>query len=274
MTPAGAPANPAHDFVVADGIRLHLLDYGGRGRPIVLLHGVGGHAWMWAEIAPALAEIGRPLALDLRGFGESQWSDDRAYATEDHRDDLARVAGALELGRVDLVGFSWGGLVALAYTAAYPDRVRRLVIIDIAPSSALAETALPPGITGRFADHAEAVEAQRRLAPRASDAQLEIMAAFDTRSHPDGGLETRRDPLFLERWPFRADDRWDELRALDAPTLVVRAADSVVLSPAEAEQMVAEAPAARLVTVPEAGHLVVLEQPAAVRRTLVEFLRG
>ncbi len=259
-----------HRFVVVDGLRLHLLDFGGDGRPILLLHGVVGQAWMWHDVAPLLTGVGHVLALDFRGYGDSQWSADRRYSTEDHASDVSGVATALGADSVDLVGFSWGGLVALAL-AASSSAVRRLAIVDIPPSSPLAETdvlALPNG----FSSHAEAVEGERLLSPLASERMLDVMAAFGTRSTEAGRLVRKHDPLFLERWPFRTDDRWGELRAIDQQLLVVHAEQSRVLSADDAERMVAEARAATLARIPECGHLVPVERPQELARALVSFL--
>ncbi|MQA75413.1 MAG: alpha/beta fold hydrolase [Solirubrobacterales bacterium] len=264
--------DPAHAFALVNGLRLHRLDWGGDGRPIILLHGVGGHAWMWSWIAPALRAHGRPIAPDLRGYGDSQWSAERAYRTEEHASDLAALCASLTSEPVDLVGFSWGGLVALAFASEHPDRVRRVAIIDIPPATEQPPDAIPPAFRGRFADHADAVEAERVLAPGADAGVLALMAAFGSRSHPDGGLTRKLDPYLLSRWPFRADDRWDELRGLRAPTLVVHAQDSVVLAADEARRMVAEAPDARLETIADSGHLVALERPDALARALIDHL--
>jgi pimeloyl-ACP methyl ester carboxylesterase len=275
---AGAPSprelggEPAHRFVVHDGVRLHLLDWGGDGRPIVLLHGVGGHARMWTWVSPALAALGRPIALDMRGFGDSQWSPDAAYSTDAHSADLEAVCDRLGLDEIDLVGFSWGGLVALDFAARLPGRVRRLAIIDIAPSTPSSAESVPEAFRGQFADHADAVGAEQVLAPRAGAEQLEVMAAFGTRSHPGGGLVRKSDPAFLSRWPFRDDDRWAQLGAIRSPTLVVRAADSPTLPDADARRMAAELPDGRVETIRASGHLVALEQPDALRRVLVEHL--
>lgn len=87
-------------------MRLHLLDYGGEGPRALLLHGVGGNAWTWREVAPRLTATARVLAADLRGYGDSQRSASRSYTTADHAGDVIGVIEGLGLGHVDLVGFS------------------------------------------------------------------------------------------------------------------------------------------------------------------------
>jgi pimeloyl-ACP methyl ester carboxylesterase len=273
VTPATqlvASARVSHLFVEVAGARIHLLDFGGSGRPVILLHGVLGQAWMWHDAAPGLAAHGRVLALDFRGYGDSQWGGE-GYSTDGHADDVEAVIEALGAEEVDLVGFSWGGLVALALAARRPELVRRLAMVDIPPSSTQSETELPP-LTGAYADHADAVESERRLSPRADEEMLSVMAAFGTRAAPGGGLTRKLDPFFLERWPFRGDNRWDELRALKQRLLVVHALQSQVLSGDDAARMREEAHDASLVEIDDCGHLIPVERPAQLSAALADFL--
>ncbi|MBS1878697.1 MAG: alpha/beta hydrolase [Actinobacteria bacterium] len=264
---------PRQRFVFSDGLRLSVLDWEGDRPPLLLLHGVGGNAWMWGGLARELGEHRRPLALDLRGYGDSQWSAGHDYLTDDHAGDVAALVAALELERLDLVGFSWGGLVALAFAAEHPELVERLVMVDISPSSELPEDAIPPNFRARFDSHADAVEGERALAPRAEEATLEALAALSTRAEAGGGLVRKMDPYLTGRWPFRSDDRWDQLRGLARPALVVRAAESPILSEDVAAAM-AELPGVELVTIPGSGHLVANEQPRLLGRAIIDFLNG
>ena len=260
----------SHGFVHADGLRLHYVDYGGSGRPIVCLHGVTGHAWVWAGVADRLTGIGRVVATDLRGFGDSQWSAAASYSTEDHLGDLEAIVASLDVAEIDLVGSSWGGLIAIAYAAAHPDAVRRLALVDVAPSSNQGEEEVPP-MTYDFATHAEVLAAERAANPNAPDETIEVSASQGTRPGDDGRLYRKRDPLFMRRWPFRADDRWSELASLKMPALVVHAANGFI--PAElAERMAEQIPNATLVDIDRSGHVVPLENPSALADALFSFL--
>jgi pimeloyl-ACP methyl ester carboxylesterase len=259
-----------HRFVEVGGVRLHVLDFGGDGRPVVLLHGVGGTAWLWHDVAARLREVARPLALDFRGYGESQWAPLGEYSTDGYAEDVTGVLASLEVEEADVVGFSWGGLVGIALAAGSP-LVHRLAVVDIPPSSRLGEHEVAP-LPYAFASHAEAVEGERALSPRASERTLELLAAHTTRPADGGRLVRKLDPVFLDRWPFRSDDRWAELRSLRQPVLVVHAEQSPVLSADDAARMVEALPDGRLVTIPECGHLVPTEQPAELATALAEFL--
>ncbi|HSC02669.1 MAG TPA: alpha/beta hydrolase [Solirubrobacteraceae bacterium] len=262
-----------HVFLRADERRLHLLDFGGTGPVILLLHGILGHSWMWHEVAPRLTDLGRVLALDSRGYGDSQWSREAQYTSDDHASDVQTVLNALGGGAADVVGFSSGGLVALGLAARCPELVSSLVMVDIAPASSLAETDVPE-VPGEYGDHGQALEAERRLSPRAAERMLEAMALFGTRPVADGKLARKHDGFFLSRWPFRADQRWVELAALEQPVLIVRASESPVLSAAEAARMVGIARNGLLVEVEGSGHLVPVEQPHALAEAIRAFLAG
>jgi pimeloyl-ACP methyl ester carboxylesterase len=262
-------AGVEHGFMEADGLRLHYLDFGGNGHPIVCLHGVTGHAWMWRGVAGSLTSIRRVIALDMRGHGDSQWSPTRAYKTEDHASDLSIFAKALDLEEFDLAGLSWGGLVALCFAVRDPQRVRRLALIDVPPAFSQAETDLQPR-PSHFSADADALGWQRAANPRASEEMLQTMARFGTRPGARG-LEWKHDGYFLQRWPFRSDDRWRELSAVTQPALVVHAVDSVVLTADVAKRMGEELPNGRVVDIPDSGHIIPVENPRALAAALSEF---
>ena len=262
-----------HVFVHVDERRMHLLDFGGSGPLILLLHGILGHGWMWHDVAPRLTDLGHVLALDFRGYGDSQWSRLGQYTSDDHAADVQTVLNAVGGGAAAVVGFSSGGLVGLALAARCPELVSSLVMVDIAPASSLSETDVP-AVPAEYGGHGQALEAERRLSPRAGERMLQAMALFGTRPVADGKLARKHDGYFLSRWPFRADQRWVELAALEQPVLIVRAAESPVLSAADAARMVALARNGSLVEVEGSGHLVPVEQPQALADAIRTFLAG
>src|SRR5690606_11887164 len=124
---------PRDLFLEANRLRLHLLEWdgGGRGRPVLLLHGFQEHAHAWDRTAPLLAATGlRVLALDMRGHGDSEWiGRDGYYHFADYVADLAAIVRQLG-GRVTLVGHSMGGNAAILYAGTEPERVGGLVVIE------------------------------------------------------------------------------------------------------------------------------------------------
>ncbi|MBB5868095.1 pimeloyl-ACP methyl ester carboxylesterase [Allocatelliglobosispora scoriae] len=101
------------------------------GTSVVLLHGLGGDASSWREVAPLLGDLGRTYAVDLRGHGDSPRPGD--YSAELMRDDVVALLDELALERVVLVGHSLGGLVAYLVALASPERTLALVLEEPPP---------------------------------------------------------------------------------------------------------------------------------------------
>lgn len=119
------------DCVAADGVRLSYLDWGGSGDPVVFLHGGALTAHTWDLICIGLRDTHRCIALDLRGHGDSGWSDD--YRIETATEDVAALAVALGAARCHLIGMSLGGNIAAHFAGAHPDRAASLTLVDVGP---------------------------------------------------------------------------------------------------------------------------------------------
>lgn len=111
---------PTSSYLLLNNLRFHCLNWGGFGRPVVLLHGLASNARIWDFVAPRLAEAGfRVLALDQRSHGLTDpAADGFDFATITR--DLHAFVEALDLARPLLVGHSWGASTVLAYAAAHP----------------------------------------------------------------------------------------------------------------------------------------------------------
>lgn len=160
--------------------------------PVVLVHGVTGFGGRFRRLAVEGLPERRALAVDLRGHGHSTW--DPPWHLERHVADLRETLDDAGLARADVVGHSFGGLLAMRLAAAAPERVSRLALIDPA-------VGLPPALAGEYADgaradeswagEAEARKARRALRPaHARDTVDEDLAAF-LRRDPDGRYRLR-----------------------------------------------------------------------------------
>lgn len=101
----------------------------GAGRPIVCLHGNPTSSYVWRHVVPGLAEDGRALAPDLIGMGASA-KPEIAYRFADHARYLDAWFDALELRDVTLVGYDWGGVLALDWARRHPSRVRGVAVFE------------------------------------------------------------------------------------------------------------------------------------------------
>ena len=257
-----------HRYVSSQNGPLHALDFGGSGRTTICLHGVTGSAWVWHDVA---RDIGRRVvAVDMRGHGDSAWSAEKHYETADHVDDLAQQLDALGDTDFDVVGSSWGALVALEYAAAHPDRIRHLALVDIEPSFDQADTDLMPR-PHAFDDYEAARAWLAESNPRAPQSALDAMTYGSMRRNKTGAVVPKHDPVLFERWPFRNGDHWSSLPKIQCPTLMVNAGYTFVRGEVM-ERMNAMVAQSTLVKIQESGHVVPLDNPAALVEVLSPFL--
>jgi pimeloyl-ACP methyl ester carboxylesterase len=264
---------PLDRFLTVNGMRLHLLDWGGEGRtPLVLLHGFTGHAHAWDTLSIALQPHFHVLALDQRGHGESDPAE--VYSVEAAFGDLTGIAAQLGLTTLVLIGLSMGGRNAMYFTSRRPDLVQKLVIIDIGPeisARAAAPTAGPPEPeTWDSIEHA--AQHLHRANPYPGIHYYRWVVASSLRARPDGALVWAWHPSIKERRRPDDIDWWAVLRAITPPTLILRGAESPVLDRDVAERMAKELPRGRLVEIPRAVHTLHEDNPEAVLAALKAFL--
>lgn len=252
-------------------VRLRILRWGEPRRPaLVLLHGAGANAHWWDHVAPELAEAHHVVALDFRGHGES-----------DHPEDVEPGALALDLrallaylgapGAV-LVGHSLGAHVALGHASRHRETAA-LVLLDptrgASPSRRRA-TRLALSLKRTHASREQAIARFRFLpeAARATEALRRSLAEHSVRAESDGRFGYK----FDARWLGAAPSARPDLAAVRCPTLLVRGAESALLTRDGAAALAAEIGACRLVEIEGAGHHVHIDQPASVMREIRAFL--
>ena len=263
------------------GLTFHYVTWGPESAPqLVLLHGLTSHARSWDALGRELSESRRVIALDQRGHGDSDRAPDGDYRVATMAGDVAGFVDALGLERFELLGLSMGGRVGIAYAGGHAARIERLCIVDIGPEIHL------PGMERirqmmaaspeRIGSEEEAIEYVRRANPRAPEAGLCERVRHGLRPLPDVGLEWKYDKALRDmmRHGGRREtiDLWEPLRRITAPTLLVRGADSDVLSADVAKRMIDALPDGQLVEIPGAGHPVPLDQPEAFARAVRAFL--
>ena len=276
-------ARPVSRNVQANGLRFHYLEWGHEDRPtILLLHGFAQTAHSWDFVALSLCPDYRVIALDQRGHGDSQWASDGDYSLEAYVADLEAVTSALDLRDLVLVGLSMGGRNSLAFAARHPERLRALVLVDSAPEMQR------PGTQRirRFVqaeDELDSVEDFVRRAhsynPLRPIEQIRGSIVHNLRQLPNGKWTWKYDKAL--RSPggrFRATPEavaalWRAVETVSCPALMVRGAESNVVSQETAERVAALLPRGRLAVVEKAGHLVPGDNPAAFIRVLSDFLQ-
>jgi pimeloyl-ACP methyl ester carboxylesterase len=118
-------------FVRANGVRLHFLDWRGKGEQVLLLHGLGDTAHIFDDFAPPLAQRFRVIGLTRRGHGQSD-KPESGYDTATLVEDVRRFLDALNIDRVVLIGHSLAGDELTRFAGMHPERVLKLVYLDAA----------------------------------------------------------------------------------------------------------------------------------------------
>jgi pimeloyl-ACP methyl ester carboxylesterase len=278
----GEIALPSTRHLVVQGMRLHCLDWGTRGRaPILFLHGGALTARTWDVVCLGLRAEYHCVALDQRGHGDSEWSPVMDYAPEAHGRDIDGVLDAFGVARAVLVGQSMGGLNAFHYTAQHPERVAALALVDVGPEIRIdgarrigdfvANTAEIESIEA-FVDQAVAFN------PRRDRRLLTWSVRHNLRRLPDGRWARKNDTRFfgqvgVEEVARRIAGYWREAETIQCPVLVVRGALSDVLLEDAAERFVRRLSHGRLETIADAGHTVQGDNPAGLIAALRPFLR-
>jgi esterase len=260
-----APAGMVSSNVEIGGLGFHYTDWGGEGPPLVMLHGLSGHARTWDDTAAPLSSRYRVLALDQRGHGDTDWAP--RYGLSPMAQDLLGFLDALDLREVTLMGLSMGGLVSFVFAAAHPERVSRLVVMDIGPEIApagAANVASALAAKHTFSSAAEAFAAARAGNPRPTDERVRHRVSHNLRALPDGTFTVKYDDALNNPgnlFDHTAAELWRAWRAVSCPVLLVRGADSDVLAAETAERMLAENPRASMASVPDCGHSITLDNP-------------
>jgi pimeloyl-ACP methyl ester carboxylesterase len=253
------------------------------GRTIVCVHGLTRNGRDFDRLAAALASRGRVICPDMPGRGSSDWLDAaESYAYPTYLGAAAALLGRLDVGEVDWVGTSMGGIMGMMLAALPGNPIRRMVLNDIGPfipATGLVRLGSYVGTDPSFADLAALEADLRRIAkpfgPLAPE-DWRHLAEISARRRPDGSLGYAYDPrignAFRDSEP-KDVDLWAAWEAIKAPTLVIRGAESDLLRHEDAVAMTQRGPRARLVELPGIGHapaLMAQDQIALVQ----EFLRG
>lgn len=274
---------------------VHYVDFGGSGRPIVLVHGLGGSHANWLAVGADLARHGRVFAPDLSGFGRTPPRRGGATVAA-NRDLLDAFLEAIAGEPAVLVGNSMGGALGILEAAAAPDRVAGLVLV--APALPLAGvTDLDTAVASHFAAYAvpglgEAYVRRRlrRLGPEGIVEETLRLCCVDPGRIPQdvvaAGVAIRRERMDMP-WADRSflmasrslmrtllqRRRFDDaIRAIAAPTLIVQGEQDRLVPLANVLRVGALRPDWRVEVMPDVGHVPQLEAPERFVAVVTDWL--
>jgi pimeloyl-ACP methyl ester carboxylesterase len=267
---------------------LHRIAYSEWGDPkndrvVVCVHGLSRCARDFDALALALAKDFRVVAVDLPGRGESDWlRQPLEYVVPTYVNDVVTLIARLDVESVYWVGTSLGALVGMVIAAQPESPIRRYVANDFGPvitAVALERIGTYIGKAPTFATFPEAEAYVRAVsAPFGphTDAQWRTLTEHVLRSLPEGGFRMHYDPKIAEPYnaqrPFKDTDLWAVWDAVQAPTLLLRGAESDLLTHETALEMTRRGPKAELVEFKGVGHaptLLTETQIAPIREFLL-----
>lgn len=255
--------------VIRDGVRLVCRDWGGPGRPAILLHGLAGHAGEWDTVARSLSPALRIVAVDQRGHGAAERRP-QDVSRAAYVSDVVAVADQLGLRRPVLIGQSLGAHTAMLTAASHPGRVGALVLVEAGPAVADPNT---PSKIGSWLDSWPTPFASR-------EAAVSFFGGGPLGEGWAGGLEERdggwwprfdRDVMVGAISENARRHFWDEWDAVACPALLVLGQTGFV-PPQEVEEMLRRRPATEAVGLPGTGHDLHLERPATLCGLISGFL--
>lgn len=238
-------------FVETNGVRLHHVTYGAGDPAILVLPGITSPAITWEFVAEQLANDARLVVLDIRGRGLSD-APESGYALTDYAADAAGVIETLGLERPVVLGHSMGARIAAALGAWHPDAVGPLIIADPPLSGPGRGDYATPLESFRQQLHeayaGTTADAVRRFFPTWSERELQLRAEW---------LPTCAEQAVVRSWEgFSTEDFFALWRQLRPPLLFVYGEESPVVTAEGLAEVRAANPAAEVVGIAGAGHMI------------------
>ena len=267
--------------IVARHQRFHLLEWGSLSLPhLLLLHGGNQSAHSWDLVSLHLADRFHIIALDQRGHGDSEWARDADYSSHAMASDASSVLSELNIDSVTVLGHSMGGMNTLRLAMQDPHLLQRLVLVDIGPELSDAGTkSIRNFVTENreFEDLDAFIQNVQKYDPYRSKEHIERTVKYNLLQRADGKFISKRDHgprLATTQNQRETSDRFsmEDTAEISQPTLVIRGADSNVLTSEAANRFVQALPHGELQTVPNSGHNVHGQNTSGFLDVLVPFL--
>ncbi|WP_425405177.1 alpha/beta fold hydrolase [Hwanghaeella sp.] len=261
-------------FLPKENRRLYfdLLGPEGAAQTVCLAHSLTADSSMWAEQVPELLASGyRVLRVDMRGHGASEtvFGD---YTMDELADDAAHVITALDIGPVDFVGLSIGGMLGQSLALRYPDLIRSALFADTLPASV-------PAAESVWIERKRTVQDAQSLAPLAESTMARWLTAEFREKRPGRWRQIFESILVTDVAGFlgcvhavRSFDFTGRLGELKPPALVVCGANDQGTPASENRRMSEMIPGGKYVEIADCQHFPNVERPDEFNRILIDWL--
>jgi len=255
-------------------MKLFSKQYSASGAPLVILHGLYGNHANWSTHARQLAERYAVYAFDARNHGQSPHAP--SMRLEEMANDVAETMASLGLPSAHVLGHSMGGKTAMLLALRAPQRVRSLIVVDIAPVAYAKGTdpVLKALLSVDLAKLHSRADADAKLAERITSEAVRDFLLTNLQRSPDGTFQWRIN-LPVIRDYFDEVTGWPEQpQPFEGPALFIRGGKSDYVLPEYFNAMRRQFPHGTLKSVANADHWVHAEKPEAVQRLIGNFLAG
>jgi N-formylmaleamate deformylase len=256
--------------VEANGIRQHLLRYGGRGSTVLLLPGITSPAITWSFVADRLADAFDVHVLDIRGRGLSSSGENLDYGLDALAADVAGLVAAKGWARFAILGHSMGARVAIRYASRQPVELARLVLAD-PPLTGPGRRAYPAPLSWyvdsiRLAQKGVKWEALKPFSPTWTEPHLRLRAEWLHTCHESAVRRAYAD--------FHNTDIHADLPRLHVPTMLLAAGNGGVILAEDLDEIRAQNPAIKVSVIPHVGHMLPWDDLEAFLTPLLAFMRS
>ena len=270
------PWAPQHRLV--DGHRLAYVRCGG-GEPLILIHGITTSSFIWDDLLPILSAHHEVIAVDLLGTGASDRPVPSDCSLSGHADRVMSLVNELGFERIHLVGHDIGGGIAQILSVRNPDRVSTLGLVntvgyDYWPVQPI--VALRTPILRQLAMASLDLGMLRLVIRRAVHRKERITPAVFERIRNEIAVPGSRRSFLNSTRSLNNSDLIaisGDLQKLRMPVLIVRGDRDLYLSPEISNRLHREIPSSKLVTVPDGGHFIQLDEPQLLASTILEHIR-
>lgn len=258
-------------------LSIHYRRLGNPGRtPILIVHGLSYFSWDWLPAAEALGQDREVIAMDMRGFGDSDWSPARDYSVPSMAQDILAVMDHAGWPRAVLMGHSMGGRSTTYVAAKQSERAAALVLVDYTPENSLAGTQRVAHTVANVPETFPSMEAAMQYFGKGSRERYENYLRAE-----NGQYVLKRDLHFRDQFrrmletgerPKLGVDMWGLIAEVRCPILSIRGTRSDMYAPETAQKMKAANTRLRVVEV-EAGHDVAGENLPSFLDAVNKFLK-
>jgi pimeloyl-ACP methyl ester carboxylesterase len=281
---------PREHYFVHDGLKLHYWEWGDpQAETFIFVHGIRDQGRSWEPFIASMLTRGCPIkhavALDLRGHGESEWPNTgRGYQHEDFLTDLAGLLRHLDKESLTLIGHSLGGSMCLLYAGVFPERVKRMVLLESLGPFARKDDEVPDIVAERLKGRnyveipfpheslGAAAKALQKTFPLIPDRAALHMARHGT-SYKGGRYRWKHDPILRYRTTTAMSEGQIEafIRRLRCPILFVYGTKSDFMKSVRGPRAKLFSNA-QIVPIDGAGHHIPHEKPDELADVVVPFL--